>query len=167
MTTKSTVVAEKAVIEAAVLPIVSSKTKEVFLKVIKRQAQETASLINDSIVEKRFTGLGQELRAFAKEHPDVRVWHSKAAMIKPSHLEKSKTTQMEFWRRSGFTVVNLQQMVDEMKTLVAETRTNTDTADTSSIIAAKATKATKAKPAASVSKPKARKMAKAESAVSA
>lgn len=112
---------EVIVNNAAILPIVSSKTKEVFLKVVKKNADAAVLQIEESIEEGRFTGLGNELKQFVREHDTVKVWSSKAARIRAGHLEKSQGTQVEFWKRSGFTIVNLEQMVEDMKKFAAET----------------------------------------------
>lgn len=108
--------------EAAVLPIVSTKTREVFLQLITRKAPETIEAITSSIAEKRFVGLGNELRAFAKDHEHVKVWNSKAARVSAKHLSKSHATQVEFWKRSGFTIVNLKEMVEDAKVAVAKAK---------------------------------------------
>lgn len=105
----------KSLKNVSVLPIVSSKTKEVFLKVITKKSDEATQIISQSIADKTFIGMSNDLRAFVKNRPDTKVWHSKAANVRKTHLEKSQNTQVEFWQRSGFTVANLEEMVAAMK----------------------------------------------------
>lgn len=98
--------AKKVASVAAVLPIVSSSTKEVFLKIAKANGDRSKEATIKALEMKKYDNFDAELTAFAKKNADAHVWNSRVAKVQPVRVEKSKQNQIAFWTKQGYTVVN-------------------------------------------------------------
>lgn len=91
---------------AAVLPIVSSSTKTVFLKIVKANGERSKEATVKALEAKKFENFDTALRQFVKQNSDAHVWNSRCAAVQPKRVAKSALNQLAFWTKQGFTVVN-------------------------------------------------------------
>lgn len=99
---------KKVLSNAAVVPLVNTKTKQVFIKVVKGNADKSIEATSKAIENKKLDSFEGAARAFVKSNgfTNLTLWTSRVAKVQPSRVTKSAANQIAFWKKNGFTIVN-------------------------------------------------------------
>lgn len=106
--------AKKILSTAAVIPLVNTKTKKVFVKVVKGNADKSVAATENAVKMKKIDSFEGKARSFVKEQgfDHLTVWTSRIAKVKPNRLAKSAANQIAFWIKQGFEVVNASDFTE-------------------------------------------------------
>jgi|JI9StandDraft_1071089.scaffolds.fasta_scaffold20648_4 hypothetical protein len=99
---------KKTSVVAAIVPVVCSAKKQVFLKVVKANGDRSCEATVNAVKAGKIDHFEGEGKTFVKEVgiANVHVWNSRVAKVQPKNLVKAQEKQAAFWKRVGFTVVN-------------------------------------------------------------
>lgn len=112
-TIKVAITKKKIVSNAAVIPLVNTSNKKVFIKIVKGNANKSIEATRNALKGKKIDSFEGHARSFVKEQgfDKLTVWTSRVAKVQVSRIAKSAANQIAFWNRCGFEVVNKEDFI--------------------------------------------------------